>query len=260
MEDEGFASSDTSGRGRGGGPLPEVVAELFEQRLDRSRPLWRIDLVPPRRRQARAGVADPSRAGRRPDLHAAGRRGAVGLRSRVAPASAATTTSAGARTWPGSCGASSCSGTARSPFDGTIGARRRVAFAAVPLHELHDAAKELAGATLNDAVARGHRGGAAPLDRCAPRTPRGAAGAGAGEPAPAGRGRRQPRLLLLRLAAAAPRPTRWPGCGPRTPRRRCARPSTTPRRWTSCCASWRGSPRACSACASASRRGRGSSP
>ncbi len=43
-------------------------------------------------------------------------------------------------------------GGGRSPFDGRIGARRKVAFALVPLRELHDAAKRLAGATLNDAV------------------------------------------------------------------------------------------------------------
>lgn len=40
----------------------------------------------------------------------------------------------------------------RSPFDGQIGASRRVAFASVPLAPLHDAAKALGGATLNDAV------------------------------------------------------------------------------------------------------------
>ena len=40
----------------------------------------------------------------------------------------------------------------RSPFDGRIGTRRRIAIAAAPLGRLHDAARELAGATLNDAV------------------------------------------------------------------------------------------------------------
>jgi hypothetical protein len=43
-------------------------------------------------------------------------------------------------------------GERRSPFDGTIGTRREVAFAAVPLAGLHEAAKELDGATVNDAV------------------------------------------------------------------------------------------------------------
>ena len=39
-----------------------------------------------------------------------------------------------------------------SPFDGQIGHERAVAFATVSLSSLHDSAKELAGATLNDAV------------------------------------------------------------------------------------------------------------
>ncbi|HST42654.1 MAG TPA: wax ester/triacylglycerol synthase domain-containing protein [Conexibacter sp.] len=40
----------------------------------------------------------------------------------------------------------------RSPFDGAIGTRREIGFAAVPFGPLHDAARSLAGATVNDAV------------------------------------------------------------------------------------------------------------
>ena len=40
----------------------------------------------------------------------------------------------------------------RSPFDGEIGTTRRIAFATVDLHALHDDAKRVADATLNDAV------------------------------------------------------------------------------------------------------------
>jgi WS/DGAT/MGAT family acyltransferase len=40
----------------------------------------------------------------------------------------------------------------RSPFDGRIGTRREVAFASTGLGRLHRAAKDLCGATLNDAV------------------------------------------------------------------------------------------------------------
>lgn len=40
----------------------------------------------------------------------------------------------------------------RSPFDGRIGTRRHIALATVPLAPLHDAAKRAADATLNDAV------------------------------------------------------------------------------------------------------------
>ena len=40
----------------------------------------------------------------------------------------------------------------RSPFDGEIGTRRSVAFASVGFRPLHDAAKRICGATVNDAV------------------------------------------------------------------------------------------------------------
>jgi hypothetical protein len=43
-------------------------------------------------------------------------------------------------------------GERHSPFDGRIGGRREVAFATVALADLHDAAKALAGATVNDAI------------------------------------------------------------------------------------------------------------
>ena len=48
---------------------------------------------------------------------------------------------------------------APSPLDGEIGLRREVAFASVPLRALHDAARELAGATLNDALLSAVGGG-----------------------------------------------------------------------------------------------------
>jgi hypothetical protein len=79
--------------------LLELIARLFEQRLDRSRPLWRIDTV-------------------------ALRDGGSALIWRIH----------------------------HSLADGTIGTRREVAFAAVPLAGLHEAAKELDGATVNDVV------------------------------------------------------------------------------------------------------------
>jgi hypothetical protein len=47
----------------------------------------------------------------------------------------------------------------RSPFDGTLGCDREVAFARAPLRELHDAARRLAGATVNDAVLTAVAGG-----------------------------------------------------------------------------------------------------
>jgi hypothetical protein len=43
-------------------------------------------------------------------------------------------------------------GDCRSPFDGAVGTRREIAFAVAPLQALHDAARKLDGATVNDAV------------------------------------------------------------------------------------------------------------
>jgi diacylglycerol O-acyltransferase / wax synthase len=152
VDDERFSIDDHVVAGRTGAELTECVAELFAQRLDRSRPLWQIDLVGLREggaalvwrihhaladgqtcvRLAHAmlwdGAPEPPRAGSAPD-HERRRAHLAGfVRREFIP------------------------GAARSPFDGRIGTRREVAFAEVPLRELHDAAKRLAGATLNDAV------------------------------------------------------------------------------------------------------------
>ena len=59
------------------------VAGLFPQHLDRSRPLWRIDVhAAAGRGRQRADLAGPPRAGRRHDRHADGQRGAVGRGAR----------------------------------------------------------------------------------------------------------------------------------------------------------------------------------
>ena len=135
------------------------IAALFEQRLDRARPLWTIDVVPRptggsvlvwRLHHAladgtaamrfarlilwdgeeRATPAAPPRAPRHEDPDEARRRAHLaGLIDREFAASLH-----------------------RSPFDGAIGGRRRIAISEVPLSALHDAARNLAGATLNDAV------------------------------------------------------------------------------------------------------------
>jgi hypothetical protein len=144
-------------------PAPErdavlaEVARLFEQRLDRDRPLWAIDVVPrpaggsvliwrihhaladgtASMRFAREllwdgegeGPLAPTTDHREHPDHARRRAHLAGFIERE---------------FAGSLH--------RSPFDGPVGARRRVAFAAVPLRALHDAAKRLASATLNDAV------------------------------------------------------------------------------------------------------------
>jgi diacylglycerol O-acyltransferase / wax synthase len=137
--------------------IPEVVASLFEQHLDRRRPLWRIDRIPLRGGGAvlawriHHAIADGTTAMRyagellwdpdpdpRPDAPPARTRAADDERRRGHLAGFVE------RELVRSKGA--------SPFDGRIGTRRRVAFASVPLRALHDAGHELAGASLNDAV------------------------------------------------------------------------------------------------------------
>jgi diacylglycerol O-acyltransferase len=138
--------------------LLALVARLFEQRLDRSRPLWRIDTVAlagggsaliwrihhsladgtASVRYARALLWDegPEASMTPSQAHAAHAADEARRRAHLAGFLR--------REYPrGEC---------RSPFDGHIGTRREVAFAAVPLQPLHDAAKQLDGATVNDAV------------------------------------------------------------------------------------------------------------
>jgi len=146
-------------------PVPRAalraeVARLFEQRLDRSRPLWRIDSV----RLDDGATALVWR------LHHALADGTASMRFARAmlwdavpaaePLPHQPHTAAGAeadeqrrqahlaaflrREFARSAG--------RSPFDGRIGTRRQIAFASVSLGALHDAGKALAGATLNDSL------------------------------------------------------------------------------------------------------------
>jgi diacylglycerol O-acyltransferase / wax synthase len=139
--------------------LPELVARLFEQRLDRARPLWRIDVVAladggsalvwrihhaladgtASVRYARALLWDhpPDEAGATPAQVAVAH--AVDERRRHAHLA-------------GFLRREYARGARHSPFDGAVGIRREVAFAAVSLPDLHDAAKALCDATVNDGV------------------------------------------------------------------------------------------------------------
>jgi hypothetical protein len=134
--------------------LNREVARLFLQRLDRDRPLWRIDIVGPladgdivlvwKVHHALADGATLMALARdvlwdpHPEAHSPGRphpdappRGhhhAGVIHRELFP---------GLRT---------------SPFDARIGHQRAVAFATTPLSSLHDAARSLARATVNDAV------------------------------------------------------------------------------------------------------------
>jgi NRPS condensation-like uncharacterized protein len=137
-----------------------TVARIFEQRLDRSRPLWRIDVVPELAGGGSAliwrihhALADGSTAMRfasaalwdEPDTGAhevPGERHAVPrdpvTRHRLERLRAAAREAP--RPW------------LRSPFNGHIGARRAVAFATAELDGLRRAARASDGATVNDAV------------------------------------------------------------------------------------------------------------
>jgi hypothetical protein len=138
--------------------LLKCVARLFEQRLDRSRPLWQMEVI----------ELQDDRCALVWRMHHALADGTTGVRyARAllwddAPEPGAT---------PAQASAQHAADEARrrghlagylarelrrshspSPFDGPIGACREVGFAVVPLSPLHDAAKTLGGATLNDAV------------------------------------------------------------------------------------------------------------
>lgn len=136
--------------------LPAAVARIFAERLDRDRPLWRIDIVAlddgtaalvwrihhaladgtAAMRFAHEVLWDeapaPEDAGRRAPHHIDDQRRRAHLAGFVEREFAASR--------------------GRSPFDGAIGTRREVAFASTALPDLHDAARSLCGATLNDAV------------------------------------------------------------------------------------------------------------
>jgi diacylglycerol O-acyltransferase len=145
----------------GHGPLTQdalraFVAQVFAERLDRSRPLWQMNLVD----IEGSGTAVVWR------IHHALADGTTAMRlarevlfdPRDSPA-------------PAQRAKASVGDEARrrhhlarilereivrskepSPFDGSIGAERQIEFARVPMGPLHDASKALATATLNDAV------------------------------------------------------------------------------------------------------------
>ncbi|MCW2951830.1 MAG: Acyltransferase [Conexibacter sp.] len=138
--------------------LRTLVARLFERHLDRARPLWRIELVP----LAGGGSALVWR------IHHALADGTAAMRYAQTllwddPPEAAL--SAAQRAAVHAADDARRRGHlagylrrefrrthGRSPFDGPIGTRREIGFAVVPFAPLHDAAKALDGATVNDAV------------------------------------------------------------------------------------------------------------
>jgi diacylglycerol O-acyltransferase len=143
--------------------LREAVAQLFEQRLDRSRPLWRLDVVGLREGGAALvwrihhALADGTTAVRwahellwdRSDEDA----------PRPAPGPSAHDDARRRAHLAAFLHREFARARHASPFDGTIGTRRQVALAAAPLGALHQAARSLADATLNDAVLTSIAGG-----------------------------------------------------------------------------------------------------
>jgi WS/DGAT/MGAT family acyltransferase len=160
---EGFDVAEHVGPAPTDGPVDHagllaLVARLFEQRLDRGRPLWRMDIVAlddgasaliwrihhsladgtASVRYARALLWDDGPEARMTPVHAIAAHARDEARRRAHLA--------------GFLSREYARGERNSPFDGAIGTHREVAFAAVSLAELHDAARALDGATVNDAV------------------------------------------------------------------------------------------------------------
>jgi diacylglycerol O-acyltransferase len=140
--------------------LRVTVARIFEQRLDRTRPLWRIDVIP---ELAGGGSALVWR------IHHALADGTTAMRMASAalwdeePDSGARPEGASERQPPNpvihhrrerlrAAARQAPQPWLRSPFDGHIGARRAVAFATAELDGLRRVAHATRGATVNDAV------------------------------------------------------------------------------------------------------------
>jgi diacylglycerol O-acyltransferase / wax synthase len=136
--------------------LLALVARLFEQRLRRDRPLWRMDV-------ARLADGDSAIVWR---IHHALADGATSVRYasallwddapelRASPHEIAQTHASDEARRVGHLAGFLAREFARghSPFDGTIGTRREIGFSAVSLGELRTASKAIAEATVNDAV------------------------------------------------------------------------------------------------------------
>jgi diacylglycerol O-acyltransferase / wax synthase len=164
VDDEDFRVADhvVEGPTVARAELREAVAQLFEQRLDRSRPLWRLDVVGLRE----GGAALVWR------IHHALADGTTSVRwarellwdreqdtVRPAPGPSAHDDERRRAHLAAFVHREFARARQASPFDGAIGTRRQVAMAAAPLGALHEAARSLGGATLNDAVLTSIAGG-----------------------------------------------------------------------------------------------------
>jgi diacylglycerol O-acyltransferase / wax synthase len=138
--------------------LLALIARLFEQRLDRARPLWRMDTVGLSDGgsaliwRIHHSLADGTASVRYARALLWDEGAEAGMTQAQAHAAHAADEARRRAHLAGFLHREYARGDCRSPFDGTIGARREVAFAALPLTALHAAAKKLDGATVNDAV------------------------------------------------------------------------------------------------------------
>ena len=158
---EGFDPGDHVVAVEGGRPLDHAglrtqVSELFAQRLDRDRPLWRMDVA----------SLEGGRSALIWRVHHALADGTTTMRFADAVLWDAAGEEAAGATHPhhpddhgrrrahlaAFVEREFAESRHRSPFDGEIGTTRRIEFASAPLGELHAAARELDGATVNDAV------------------------------------------------------------------------------------------------------------
>ncbi len=148
------------------GSLPGEVAQIFAERLDRALPLWRLDVL-------RIEGGTTALVWR---IHHALADGTATMRymrtvlcHEIQPHPDSTTPAhprlhhaddARRRAhWGAFIQREFARSRTGSPFDGRIGSHRRVAFTQAPLGPLHDSARRIAGATLNDAVLASVAGG-----------------------------------------------------------------------------------------------------
>ena len=139
----------------GAGGTEKAVAAIFARRLERDRPLWRLDVLRDegetvlvwRIHHALADGMTTMRIAETVLFDPAGEDEGQGRSARSA-GSATPSAQGHAGFLLREFGRS----IRRGPFDAPPGRDRTVAFAALPLRPLHDAAKRVADATLNDAV------------------------------------------------------------------------------------------------------------
>jgi diacylglycerol O-acyltransferase len=161
--DPGFDVADHVTEHRHQDPVDEdrllrCVARLFEQRLDRTRPLWHMDVVELQSSETvivwriHHALADGTTAMRYARVLLWDDAPELTMSTQAKRAQHAADEQRRRSHLGGYLRREYRRSKARSPFDGTVGARRAVGFATVPLHALHDAARRIDGATLNDAV------------------------------------------------------------------------------------------------------------